>query len=1054
MLCLYFLGKTSLTDSLLASNGVISVKQAGKLRYLDSREDEQERGITMESSAISLVYDAKTYNKIGSASNADSRPSSPSSFQLQSSHTRYLVNLIDSPGHVDFSSQVITATRLCDGALVLVDAVEGVCTQTIAVLRQAKEESIKPILVINKMDRLIVELKMSTSEAGTWLNRLVEQVNACQASLYRSEYFVVSEDNNGMANTDALNKDMQNVSLEEKFEQFSPTKGNVIFSSATDNWAFRLSSFAEKYAQKLGVPADKFLNFLFDSELFFDSKNKRVVSRATAERQGISTEKSLFAQFVLDNLWAVYESTVISFDEERVEKIAKSVGAKIGLRDVKARDGINVMKSILGAWLPLADCVFSAIVDQIPDPIVSKQIKLTQHFEGTEKYFPIETTELIHSISNSNTDCKNLNSADSGSNLTVAYIAKLFSITCDDGRMAQTLGVNFNFENCENENCNEVLLGMGRVFHGTLKVGQELYVLKPRYDPSKNDFSKDKNESADNHFYFKCVIKKLFLLMGREVEPIDQIHEGVVFAVSIEDIKDENESSSSNYNISLKSNSNCSSSASAFRGIKSATLSSSIWCPSFDLRLNNQNEMISPIVRVALQPIELSSFPKLLEGLKLLCQADPSAETFIQEENGEPILAASGELHLQQCLKDLKEKFAKVDFTVSAPMVPFRETINSLGEVSINSSIWKDRIEAYRGESCNEFGRMTVVTDNGHCKIGIRALPIPKPIVDFLVKNRKRLALEKERSTLIEELKQQVKCSEEWFKGRKIWTFGPRGVGPNILLCDLPTEYISEDFVNGFFKPRQGSLFYLSQSSILTGFQVATESGPICSEPMMGVAFIIESFEYIGIEDYVSTGSNSDSSDDTGANLDLNSKIIMNTCGQLISCVKEAIHRSFLYNSPRLLVSMYSCEIQTSAEMLGKVYSALSKRNGKILDEEYNDGSGFFTVKSLLPVIESFGFADDLRTRTSGLAIPQLIFHGFEIFDQDPFKIPSSGDQDINLSSCDNTNNPCNHMADLTASMAAENVALGYMIQVRERKGLFVEKKLVQFAEKQRTLKK
>ena len=1017
----FIIGKTSLTDSLLASNGVISVKQAGKLRYLDSREDEQERGITMESSAISLIYDSKSQEGQG--------------------HSRYLINLIDSPGHVDFSSQVITATRLCDGALVLVDAVEGVCTQTIAVLRQAKEESLKPILIINKIDRLIVELKMSSNEAAIWLNRLVEQVNACQASLYRSDYFVQDGQQQ-----ESLNEKLENLSL-EKFEQFCPTKGNVIFSSATDNWAFRLSSFAEKYSKKLGVPADKFLSFLFDSELFFDSKNKRVVSRATAERLGISTEKCLFAQFVLDNLWAVYEATVLEFDEEKVEKISKSVNAKIGIRDVKARDGTNVMKSILGIWLPLADTVFSAIIDQIPDPLTSNQIKLSDHFKNSEELFPSETVKLIENIKNN---------VETDDETTVAYIAKMFSITCD-ARMAQTLGVTLQQEE---GTCNEVLLGMGRVFHGTLKVGQELYVLKPRYDPGKHF-----KEKEDSDQFFKCKIKKLFLLMGREVEPIDQIYEGGVFAISMDsdDSDDDDE---------VLVNSNNLPSNLGFHGIKSATLSNSLWCPSFDLR-PNQTE-VAPIVRVALQPSELSSFSRLLEGLKLLCQADPSAETYIQEENGEPILAAAGELHLQQCLKDLKERFARVDFTVSAPMVPFKETINVKGELALNPSIWRDRIESFRGESCNnENGTMTVVTDNGHCKIGIRALPIPKPIVEFLVKNRKRLILESERVALIEELKIVLKSeeigkneiwTEKWLKG-KIWTFGPRRDGPNILLCNVENNLIGDSgsSINEtldprdtlalndswFFKVNHGSLLYQSQSSIITGFQLATESGPICSEPLMGVAFIIESFEFIGIPEIAG--------DEEESMTELRSKIVMSTCGQLITCVKEACHRAFLFYSPRLLVSMYSCNIQTSAEMLGRVYSALSKRNGKILSEDYNDGTGFFTVKSLLPVIESFGFADDVRTRTSGLAIPQLLFHGFEIFEQDPFKIPSSSDkdeeqEDNNSEQQNDSSTPT--MADLTASMAAENVALCYMIQVRERKGLFVEKKLVQFAEKQRTLKK
>ena len=101
---------------------------------MDSRKDEQERGITMKSSSISLLCQMNT--------------------------KEYLVNLIDSPGHVDFSSEVSTAVRLCDGAIVVVDVVEGVCAQTKVVLRQAWLEHIRPVLVFNKIDRLITEMKM------------------------------------------------------------------------------------------------------------------------------------------------------------------------------------------------------------------------------------------------------------------------------------------------------------------------------------------------------------------------------------------------------------------------------------------------------------------------------------------------------------------------------------------------------------------------------------------------------------------------------------------------------------------------------------------------------------------------------------------------------------------------------------------------------------------------------------------------------------------------------------------------------------------------------
>lgn len=106
---------------------------------MDSRKDEQERGITMKSSAITLLH---SYEGFG-----------------------YLINLIDSPGHVDFSSEVSTAVRLCDGAIVVVDVVEGVCAQTKVALQQAWVENIKPILVLNKLDRFIMELKLSPLDA-------------------------------------------------------------------------------------------------------------------------------------------------------------------------------------------------------------------------------------------------------------------------------------------------------------------------------------------------------------------------------------------------------------------------------------------------------------------------------------------------------------------------------------------------------------------------------------------------------------------------------------------------------------------------------------------------------------------------------------------------------------------------------------------------------------------------------------------------------------------------------------------------------------------------
>ncbi|MBP8675759.1 MAG: elongation factor EF-2, partial [Methanoculleus sp.] len=144
-------GKTTLSDNLLAGAGMISEELAGRQLFLDSDEEEQVRGITIDASNVSMVheYDGK----------------------------EYLINMIDTPGHVDFGGDVTRAMRAVDGAVVVVDAVEGTMPQTETVLRQALKEGVRPVLFINKVDRLINELKVNEQEMQIRLARVIDKVN-------------------------------------------------------------------------------------------------------------------------------------------------------------------------------------------------------------------------------------------------------------------------------------------------------------------------------------------------------------------------------------------------------------------------------------------------------------------------------------------------------------------------------------------------------------------------------------------------------------------------------------------------------------------------------------------------------------------------------------------------------------------------------------------------------------------------------------------------------------------------------------------------------------
>jgi len=178
-------GKTTLSDNLLAGAGIISEELAGKQLFMDSDPEEQSRGITIDASNVSMVHEYEGQD--------------------------YLINMIDTPGHVDFGGDVTRAMRAVDGAVVLVDAVEGTMPQTETVLRQALKEKVRPILFINKVDRLINELKVDEMEMQIRLGKVIDKVNK-------------------------LIKGMNEEAYNEGWK-LDAAKGTVVFGSALYNWA-------------------------------------------------------------------------------------------------------------------------------------------------------------------------------------------------------------------------------------------------------------------------------------------------------------------------------------------------------------------------------------------------------------------------------------------------------------------------------------------------------------------------------------------------------------------------------------------------------------------------------------------------------------------------------------------------------------------------------------------------------------------------------------------------------------------------------------------------
>jgi elongation factor 2 len=377
-----------------------------------------------------------------------------------------LINLIDSPGHVDFSSEVTAALRVTDGALVVVDCIEGVCVQTETVLRQALTERIKPVVIINKVDRALLELQYKPEDLYQQFSRTVENVNVI-ISTY---------------NDDALGD-----------VQVYPEKGTVAFGSGLHGWAFTLRQFASRFAKKFGVDKEKMMAKLWGDNYFnpltkkWTTKNiadwntvdgkpveGKIVDGKTADGRAVDrkTLDRAFNSFVLDPIFKIFDA-VMNFKKDQVTSMLQKLDIKLTPEE-RDLEGKPLLKVVMRKFLPAGDSLLEMIVINLPSPATAQRYRVETLYEG-----PMDDESAI-GIRDCNPKAP-----------LVLYVSKMVP-TSDKGRF----------------------FAFGRVFSGTIRAGPKIRIQGPNYVPGKKD-----------DLFIKSV-QRTVLMMGRTVEALEDCPAG------------------------------------------------------------------------------------------------------------------------------------------------------------------------------------------------------------------------------------------------------------------------------------------------------------------------------------------------------------------------------------------------------------------------------------------------------------------------------------------------------------------------------------------------
>jgi U5 small nuclear ribonucleoprotein component len=324
-------GKTAFVDMLVMQTHDLQErmdKKIGKrrdeqLRYTDTHFLERERGLSIKAAPISLVMQG-TRGK------------------------SHLLNIIDTPGHVNFVDEVGASLRLVDGVVLVVDVVEGVQINTEQIIKHAVLEDLPMTLVVNKMDRLILELKLPPTDAYFKLKHVVEEVNT-----------IIEQTLPGQG---------------EK-RRLSPERGNVLFACTSMEWCFTLPSFAKMYAETYPkVDAAEFGKRLW-GDIFYNPKSRKFTRKAMEERA-----KRTFVHFVLEPIYKLYSHTISESPEDLKETLA-SLGISLKPSEYKT-DAKVLLKLVCAQFFGPADGFVDMVVQHIPSPAEAARRTIERYYTG------------------------------------------------------------------------------------------------------------------------------------------------------------------------------------------------------------------------------------------------------------------------------------------------------------------------------------------------------------------------------------------------------------------------------------------------------------------------------------------------------------------------------------------------------------------------------------------------------------------------------------------------------------------------------------------------